>query len=494
MEETIFNFFLYPSDSDLGLMTEYGVRPHRATGTDEEKYTYLKEKVPEDYDSAKMFPVPKRFIAVLDDKNQFPGCIAVSSVMDMLSRNDISLFEEAMQEFDAPDAPLFVNTVIEEGKPVGIMTTRKVNKGGNTKDALLRRGVSSELSDNLIRKGYTLSKLKLLSDKRLNDLGLNKDQVSAINDGTRPPIPEDTYIKILYESKRTCCVCRDPSKPIIIHHLEEWSVSKSHDESNLVVLCLEHHDQAHTKKGLSISLNKKQLVEFKLKWLEQNRTSDAETILGLVSRDFARWDYFNHTRIYELFLDMDINPKEFKTYDRLREANYVDSLGILNIAAIQSRNSSESYMYRDGDGVITTYYMKEVFQAVLARLPVVDITDKFSRSYITSLLRPGSFIALQAGFYYKQVSKVDSGGGQLRRAYYKKKGVKIELSFDPYEATSSSAYNDSMTGHSVSTVICIVKSIYDKNEYLNIDVSCLAIGSYLEDCKFRVEQKLLRRI
>ncbi len=494
MEENIFNLFLYPEDSETGLMTKYGVRSHRFNGTDKEKYEYLKQQVPDDIEAAVIFDVPDNYVTVFNDGKKISSCIRVSSVMQMLENNDISMFEEALQKFDAPQAPLFVNTVIEEGKPVGIMYTRKSRKSGNTMDAFLKRGIDSGLADSLIRQGYTLSKLKELQDSDLISLGLNTEQVDAINKGARPPIPDDTYIKLLYESKRTCCVCRDPSKPIIIHHIDEWSSSKSHDEDNLVVLCLEHHDLAHTKKELSLALNKKQLKEFKNKWLEQNRTSDAEAVLGLVSRDFARWDYFNHTRVYELFLGMDINPEEFKTYDKLHSANYVDDIGILDIASIQHINANESYMYRDGNGFITGYYMKEVFESVLSRLPVVDITDKFNRAHITSLLQPGSFIALQAGFYYKQSNSRESGPGQLRRAYYKKKGVKLEFTFDPYEATSSSAYNDSLTGHSVSTVLCIVKSIYDKDNYLNIDVSCLAIGSYLEDCKFRVQQKMARSI
>ncbi|WP_018981316.1 HNH endonuclease signature motif containing protein [Salinimonas chungwhensis] len=494
MEEKIFNLFLYTDDSDLGLMTKYGVKPHRIGGTDQEKYEYLKSQVPHDYSNAILYEVPKRFISAFPDGSQTEGCIRVSSVIQMLSMNDISMFEEAMQEHKAPEAPLFVNTVIENGKPVGIMATKKAKSSGNTRNALLRRGIDSELTERLIREGHTLSSLKMMKVSELSKLGLHDAQIEAVNDGARPPIPEDTYIKLLYESKRTCCVCRDPSKPIIIHHIEEWSKSKSHDESNLVVLCLEHHDQAHTKKELSIALNKKQLVEFKSTWLKENKTSDAEAILGLVSRDFARWDYFNHARVYELFLTMDIDPTDFKTFSKLNDAGYVDSLGIMNIDAIQKMNARESYMYRDGNGFITAFYMKEVFEAVLAGLPIVDITDKFNRSHIISLLRPGSFIALQAGFYYKKSNTREYGGGQLRRAHYQKRGIKIDFTFDPYEATSSSAYSDSLSGHSVSTVICIVKSIYERNELLNIDVSCLAIGSYLEDCKFRVEQRRSRSI
>jgi len=271
----------------------------------------------------------------------------------------------------------------------------------NTFSSLLRRGLDDNLAKTLVDSGYTIGKLKSLKNDKLKALGLNSEQITSINKGNRPPIPEDTFIKILYESKRTCCVCRDPSKPLIIHHIDEWNISKSHDENNLVVLCLEHHDQAHTKKELSINLSKKQLLAFKDKWVKETRTKDANAILGLASNDFSRWDYFNHTRIYELFLDLDIDVSNFKTFEKLHNANWVDKLGVLNTYAIQHENKNESYMYRDGHGIIFTYYMKELFEATLQKLPIIDITDKFDRKHIRSLLFPGTFISLQAGFYYK---------------------------------------------------------------------------------------------
>ena len=489
MEESIYNFFLYLEKKNSDLITNYGVVTHRLAGDDNRKYEYLKQQVPTDFENATRFNIPKNFVTVNTNGQERRGCASASSIIQRLEMNDISVFEEALQKLGASKAPLYVSTVIENEKPVGIMSTKKTKSSSSTKSALMRRGFDEKLANYLIENDFTIQKLKQLKEDELSALGLNIDQIKSINDGTRPPIPEETYLKLLYESKRTCCVCRDPSKPIIIHHIEEWSSSKSHDESNLVVLCLEHHDLAHTKKELSIGLNKKQLIDFKAKWLSSTKTSDAEAILGLIERDFARWDYFNHARVYELFLTLDIDFHGFKTFTKLHDANWVDGLGILNIGAIQKMNEAKPYMYRDGNGFIYAFYMKELFESVLKHLPVVDMTDKFNKAHISSLLRPGSFIAIQAGFYYKSSNKLEKGGGQLRRAYYKKRGVKIEFTFDPFEATSSSAYSDSLRGHSVSTVICIVKSIYDKDGYLNIDVSCLAIGSYLEDCKFRSENR-----
>ena len=56
--------------------------------------------------------------------------------------------------------------------------------------------------------------------------------------------------KVLYESAMTCCICRDKNQAVIVHPIEEYSVSRSHAEDNLVVLCLNHHGAAHTKRKL----------------------------------------------------------------------------------------------------------------------------------------------------------------------------------------------------------------------------------------------------
>jgi hypothetical protein len=66
--------------------------------------------------------------------------------------------------------------------------------------------------------------------------------------------------KVLDESRWTCCVCRrDISLGIIVHHIEEYSDSRSHVEDNLVVLCLNHHGEAHTTRELQLNLNRERL-------------------------------------------------------------------------------------------------------------------------------------------------------------------------------------------------------------------------------------------
>ncbi|MBK7095058.1 MAG: HNH endonuclease [Saprospiraceae bacterium] len=61
-------------------------------------------------------------------------------------------------------------------------------------------------------------------------------------------------------------MARETTRSIIIHHIEEWSVSKSNEESNLVVLCLMHHDEAHSTKQLSQNLTPERIKAAKDKW------------------------------------------------------------------------------------------------------------------------------------------------------------------------------------------------------------------------------------
>lgn len=66
----------------------------------------------------------------------------------------------------------------------------------------------------------------------------------------------------------TCCICRDKNQGVIVHHIEEYSVSRSHAEDNLVVLCLNHHGEAHTKREFQQNLTPERLRDFKQRWLD----------------------------------------------------------------------------------------------------------------------------------------------------------------------------------------------------------------------------------
>ncbi len=152
--------------------------------------------------------------------------------------------------------------------------------GKGTFDALLRRGFDSETAHRLASAGHTLNSLKILDENELRTLNISGELIQSLLRESRPPIPSETSNKVLYESRVTCCVCRDRSQGIIIHHIREFSDSRSHAEENLVVLCLNHHGEAHTKRELQVNLTPERLREFKVRWLKDVKQYDDREALS----------------------------------------------------------------------------------------------------------------------------------------------------------------------------------------------------------------------
>ena len=350
----------------------------------------------------------------------------------------------------------------------------------STLNAFLARGINSKIAENLIEQKYTLSKLKCLSLEKLISLGITEKVAHEILKESRPPIPHKIIMKLLYDSKYCCCICRDPSQGIIIHHIIEWHKSKSHDEENLIVLCPNHHDLAHTKKGLTLNLTPDKLREFKNMWINQVKFTDTKTILGLISNKFASWDYFNHHRIFQMYINSSLSNKNFRT------TTYLQQLGLINpLGTFEIQETTNNPFYRFPEGHLLYNYMEELFNSIIRTHALIDLTDKFNRETIISLLEPGTLIALQAGFYFRDITDKRQGIGQIRYSYYKKRHIKIEFEFDAYETTSSSAWGSHLSGHKVATIIGYIKSIIYKNQELIITVSCLTIGAYLNQHPYR---------
>jgi len=137
-----------------------------------------------------------------------------------------------------------------------------------TVNALIARGFDSETANRLKQDGYTLNSLKNLKENELRSLNIREELIERILGEKRPPIPEKTVNKVLYESAMNCCICRDKNQAVIVHHIEKYSESHSHDEDNLVVLCPNHHGEAHTKRELQQNLTPERLRDFKQRWLD----------------------------------------------------------------------------------------------------------------------------------------------------------------------------------------------------------------------------------
>lgn len=149
-----------------------------------------------------------------------------------------------------------------------------------TLKSLLAKGISSDISSKIIEAGHSLKSLSVCSEDELLQYGITSDIKKQIFGNNRPEIPEKILDSLLFKSRRTCCICRDSIRSIIVHHIHEWSDTKSNNEDNLVVLCLHHHDEAHSKKELSQNLTSERIVAAKIEWEKQVLELDKKLLLA----------------------------------------------------------------------------------------------------------------------------------------------------------------------------------------------------------------------
>lgn len=354
----------------------------------------------------------------------------------------------------------------------------------STLKALLSRGLDSRTAENLIAKKYTIKSLKLLQKNELSQLGLNDDFINVLLSESRPPIPLQNLIKLLHESKMTCCICRNPQKSIVVHHIEEWSKSRNHDENNLVVLCLDHHNEAHTKRGLTISLTAIFLKESKSKWKKIVSLQDAKNSLVLKSNhNYSRWDYINYRRYIEIFLNSRIEFEPNEIINNLIKNNILDQNYL--IRNIDERRSSLKYSYflDDGYGFQIASIISVVIERIISEIPFIDITEYIiSKSTLLSIITKHDYIFFQGNFFFKEIEN-----SKQYKARYKAHQIRIEFTFDPFYCFSSSSKYDTMRGHSViNTYLQVINIEKDEDDILHIKASCLFIGSHFQEHSARL--------
>lgn len=354
-----------------------------------------------------------------------------------------------------------------------------------TLNALLARSICFEKAKYLTQKGFTLAKLQNCPKDELLNLGLLVDEIDLIKKSGRPPIPIATLNNLLIKSKFTCCVCRKNINNIIVHHIDPWHESQNHDESNLVVLCLEHHDKAHKQDGLSLNLTADRLRAFKKQWEDYCLIENDIYIKSLNNKEYARWDWFNFARLQEFGLN---NPETLKNLSEqknnittiLRRKNLIDDNGFidLNVAKNLSKPSRFNDFY---EGMYIAEYLHLILLSLFKVYHFIDITPFIkNKTFLKDSLNIGDYIAFQGFFYFKPI------GNTIKNAYYRGHGVRISYTYDSYYCTSCSAQHDSMTGNQIQTIFARINSILkDEDGILYIKLSCFAAGSYFDNHRAR---------
>jgi hypothetical protein len=337
--------------------------------------------------------------------------------------------------------------------------------------ALMARSVDIELAERLAGQGWTLANLQQASQRVLQDLGLTPQAISNTLKGARPPIPSKNVAKVLYRNRFQCCVCRDPEKNIILHHIKPWAVSRDHDAENLAVLCLQHHAAAHTTTTLAQNLDERALKDFKRQWEADCERFDAEAILAASRLDHAAWLYFNHQRLLALADEMRIDLPTTNGYARAFHSGVIDAQG----APVSA--SKSFYLYQGGDGLLLYAYMRDVLHIVMHGLTIIDMSNYLDRGLSQQIVAPGDFIFVQGAHVFKKLNKKEEGPGQISSGSRQANGVRVEYVFDRWEATSTSAWGAWLFGRQRVGSFVHVKSVERADGVVVIQGTILGISN-----------------
>lgn len=349
-----------------------------------------------------------------------------------------------------------------------------------TEMALLSRGINSSAAAQLRKDGWTLSKLKQKNDEQLIALGISFEVIRNIRAGARPEIPNENLIQVLLSSRFTCCVCHDPSKAVVVHHIKAWARSRDHSPANLAVLCTEHHDKAHSVSQLTRNLDEPTLTKIKQDWEGEVCRTNTEAVLEASRLNSDAWWYFNNVRLFELAANLGLKFAKLSQYSLALGSGLIQKDG-----TIKPRSDKLHYMYSGGDGMSLYAYVREVMNAVLNKLTVFNISDYLDKSCLAPTVKPNDFIYIQGAHNFSSLNKADAGRNQTRSGIRKANHVKVSFTFDGWEATSNSAWSSWLSGrHDAGSLVRVV-DVNKVDGILQITGTVLGICCALEGLKVR---------
>lgn len=337
-----------------------------------------------------------------------------------------------------------------------------------TQSALMAYGIDSVTAEK-ISNIYAIQQLKKQNMESLVSLGISEEAAERFLHSTRVPIPSKTVEEVLAKSAFTCCICHQPGLPIVIHHLDKWEHSHSHDLDNLAVLCLNHHGEAHSHHENSRNLTLQVIRKAREQWyaIIQKQHVETERVLDTVRRYCGRWDYFNLSYILG-FMD------EHKICFNSRYKSDLITKGLITESGTicsDKLKENDAYWLQFFDGQYLKRYIEEQLNIMIGCVPVRYIRDSL---YMQDRVRPGELLLVDGRFYFKRLNKRIKGIGQTRKVWGTVNHMKFEGEFDAWYCTSSSSHDSHLTGNRHATLLCLVRNV-EENDTLDL-ISCTVIG------------------
>lgn len=346
-----------------------------------------------------------------------------------------------------------------------------------TELALIARGVDITLARKLREERWTLAKLQQQKIQLLLEMGLTEEAAHTILGDGRPPIPLEALVKTLFANRWVCCVCRDPTLPVIVHHIEPWAKSRDHSEKNLAVLCSIHHGEAHTTRMLELSLTSDRLKAVKVAWQKEVERLDPSAIFKSTQLMACQWWYFNHLRVFEIASELGVDITQISGFQGARSANLCNDEGILYLR--------DGIMYSGTSGLILHRYMTSMLKITMGHARVKNISDDLDRGTLKLLIAEGELIFIQGSYTFSNLPSKGSGEDSVSGRRHVN-DIEITFVFNRNEGTSGSARNNWLRGTQNLGCLLRVNCLRrDLKGSLKIETTVLAIRSAHQELKSR---------
>ncbi|WP_409268704.1 HNH endonuclease signature motif containing protein [Massilia sp. BHUDP2] len=303
----------------------------------------------------------------------------------------------------------------------------------------------------------------------------------------RHPVSNALRFEVLYEAARTCCVCRIPGLPVEIHHIDQDPSNNSID--NLVVICRNCHDEAHTKHSMSQNLTASQLKHAKKKWGNEVSRRSASAMLPGSNLRQAMWTYINHEKLPRLMKSHNVKFDSW-AFENLYERKLIDKNGV----PIFQREAPGSWLATiydrfawDASQQIHNMYMTAVDDLILATNPL-ELGALWSRTGFKNLVKPGSLCFAIRGFKFRSAEVIDREENRLVHA--RANGIEVRFYANTRHMFGSSALHTNFVGSSFAAVLLLAKRIEIEEGKLVLHATPMAMGAGFLPSAYQSPHKL----
>ena len=301
----------------------------------------------------------------------------------------------------------------------------------------------------------------------------------------RPTLPEPVKLKVLYLSGFCCAVCQN--KADHIHHINK--VNSDNRVENLVALCAQHHDEAHTKRELSQNLTPDRLLKLRSHWyadLTERRALAASVTLQRRKYgdssfgSFASWGYINHRRVIELSGSRWRNRVDSKLAKRCLNKGLLDSRGILvrphDYSPPDSYVRNTVYDWFDfGDDQAVHLLYTELVDALAEKFNPLHLDDLcWTKRFIKNHVKSGQFVFARRATYFRR-TMLNNETAQISARTFAKR-ISIEYGMNTEDMFGTTSITCSFSGHKTCSAFLLVKSINSTDGWLKISCTPVAVG------------------